>query len=292
MNILTFDIEEWYIEKVFHGGRSSYYQQYEKYLNLILDLLDECHLTATFFCVGQLANLFPEVVKQIADRGHEIGCHSNHHSWLYKMSRKELFEDTSTAVDILQQCIGHKVDSYRAPAFSIGEKNAWAFETLAECGIKNDASVFPTSRDFGGFSNFVHQRPTLIKINGLAIREFPICVTRIVGKDTAFSGGGYFRLYPLWFVKQRMEKNDYNMCYFHIGDLLPERGRVMKREEYERYFQESGTWRNRYLRCLKSSIGTRGAFAKMTSLMQSMDFVSIAQTEQMIDWNHVPVVSF
>lgn len=291
MNILTFDIEEWYIEKVFHGGRSSSYKQFDKYLNSILDLLDECHLSATFFCVGQLAAYFPEVIKQIADRGHEIGCHSNTHTWLYNMSRNDLFEDTRISVDILQQCSGSKVQSYRAPAFSIRRENAWAFEVLGECGIEYDSSIFPAKRDFGGFSDYDYQAPTLIKINNHIIKEFPIGVTRIFGRETAYSGGGYFRLYPLWFVKNRMESNDYNMCYFHIGDLLTEQ-RVMTREEYENYFKEPGTFRHRYLRYLKSSIGINRAFAKVASLLRSVDFVSIDQTKQMINWDFVPVVTF
>ena len=127
MNILTFDIEEWYLEKVFFGNHQEKYAEYDQYLGQILDTLDQCGFKGTFFCVGGMATEFPEVVRQIDVRGHEIGCHSYQHVWLNKMSREEVMEDTHRAVDVLEQCIGKKVKSYRAPAFSIGKDNKWVF---------------------------------------------------------------------------------------------------------------------------------------------------------------------
>lgn len=292
MNILTFDIEEWYTEKAYHGDRQSYYPQYGQYLDSILDLLDERQLKGTFFCVGEMGTLFPEVVRKIHDRGHEIGCHSNVHTWLNKMNRDEVYEDTRQAIDSLQQCIGQRVVSYRAPAFSIGKENVWAFEVLAECGIERDASVYPAVRDFGGFAEFGQQKPTVIKYRGCAMKEFPVCTTRIMGKELAYSGGGYFRFFPLWFVKKRMQRNDYNMCYFHIDDLRPERNRVWSKADYEHYFKEPGTLKNRYLRYLKGNIGKSGAFEKMTALISSTDFVNVETADRLIDWEIAAVVDF
>ena len=143
MNILTFDIEEWYLRKLRYGDTYDKYEVLDSYLHQILDALEERRMKGTFFCVGGMATDFPEVVRLIDQRGHEIGCHSNRHTWLNKMTEPEVREDTKQAIDALEQCIGKKVRSYRAPAFSIGESNPWAFEILAECGIKRDASVFP-----------------------------------------------------------------------------------------------------------------------------------------------------
>ena len=86
MKIVSFDIEEWYIEKKFNGNRAEKYIEYDKYLNAILDKLDACETKATFFCLGKIATDFPYVIKSISSRGHEIGCHSNEHLWLTKMS--------------------------------------------------------------------------------------------------------------------------------------------------------------------------------------------------------------
>lgn len=154
MNILTFDIEEWFIEKFYKRGETEKYQAYDRMLFRILDLLDKHNTKATFFCLGSLVEHFPYVVKEIAARGHEIGCHSLNHRWINKMTEKEFFEDTYKAVSALRDVTGQAVVSYRAPAFSIGESNKWAFQVLVRCGIKYDASIFPGVRDFGGFPAF------------------------------------------------------------------------------------------------------------------------------------------
>ena len=290
MNILTFDIEEWYIEKMYNGGREKQYRQYDDYFARILELLDRHNIKATFFCVGGMATDFPNVVRQIAAKGHEVGCHSNTHQWLNKMTQQEALEDTRTAVDALEQLIGQKVVSYRAPAFSIGEKNKWAFEVLAECGIECDASVFPAARDFGGFPQFKEHVPTLVNYQGITIKEFPIPTTKLLCKELAYSGGGYFRFFPLWFIKNQMKKSSYNMCYFHIGDLLPGPKRAMTKAEYEEYFREPGTFFNRYKRYLNASLGRNEGYEKMERLVSADHFIGLSQAEKMIDWGQVPKV--
>ncbi len=288
MNILTFDIEEWYIEKVFNGGRQSKFAEFDHYLDDILNMLDECSLKATFFVVGKMATEFPGVVRLINQRGHEIGCHSNVHTWLNKMSREEAMDDTRQAIDALEQCLGHKIKSYRAPAFSIGENNKWAFEILSECGIIYDSSVFPAYRDFGGFPNFGNQVPTIIIAGDKKIKEFPITMARVLGKCVAYSGGGYFRFFPLWFVKKEMKISPYSMCYFHIGDLLPETNGVMSKKDYEDYFKEEGNLINRYKRYIKSNFGKKGAWDKLKKLVQTCDFVNLEMADKSIDWIKCP----
>lgn len=290
MNIITFDIEEWYIEKEYSGGHAEAYRQYDDYLARILELLCFRGIKATFFCVGKMATDFPQVVRLIAEKGHEIGCHSNTHQWLNKMSRQEALEDTRAAVNALEQCIGQKVISYRAPAFSIGESNKWAFEILAECGIERDASVFPASRDFGGFPQFKEHVPTLVNYQGITIKEFPIPTARLFGKELAYSGGGYFRFFPLWFIKSRMKKSDYNMCYFHIGDLLPGPKRAMTKAEYEEYFREPGTLVNRYKRYVKASLGRKGVFEKMEQLLAPNIFIGLQAADELTDWANAHVM--
>lgn len=290
MYILTFDIEEWYLESC-RLGRAEKYAEYDRYLDAILNKLGDRKLKATFFCVGEMGRLFPEVVRKIQSRGHEVGCHSNIHTWLNKMTEAECREDTRRAVDSLEQCIGEKVKSYRAPAFSIGESNKWAFEILAENGIERDASVFPAARDFGGFPAFSSQVPCTIKYAGIELKEYPISMTTFMGKQVAYSGGGYFRFFPLGFVRGRMAKSDYTMCYFHINDLLPERKGVCTREEYEAYYKEPGTLKNRYARYVKTNLGKKGAWGKLEKLIMQMDFANIEQVNLSIDWNSAPMVN-
>lgn len=289
MNLLTFDIEEWYLNHQ-KGGPKEKYAEYDRYLDAILNKLDERKLKATFFCVGEMGRLFPAVIKKIQQRGHEIGCHSNIHTWLNKMTEAQCREDTHQAVESLEQCIGEKVKSYRAPAFSIGEKNKWAFEVLAEKGIERDASIFPAARDFGGFPHFGQKTPCIVEYNGIRIKEFPICTARVLGKEMAYSGGGYFRFFPLGFVEKEMKKSPYAMCYFHIGDLIPESHGVMSKEAYEAYFKEKGTLKARYLRYFKSNMGKGRAFPKMMNLIDRTDFFNLNQADGELDWGAMTVV--
>lgn len=291
MNILTFDIEEWYLEKAYFGAKESKYQAYDSLLEEILSKLDEANIKGTFFCVGKLASFFPQVVRRIADAGHEIGCHSDIHQWLNKMTYQQALEDTHAAVDSLEQCIGKKVKSYRAPAFSIGSENKWAFEVLADNGITCDASVFPASRDFGGFPEFMSVEPTTIRYNGIEIHEFPIVTTKLVGKEIAYSGGGYFRFFPYSFVEKEMKKAAYSMTYFHLGDLLPVIDGVMTKEAYERYFDEPGTVKARYIRYMKTNLGVSGNKKKLFKLLNRMDFSSISEVDVQMDWSKAPIVT-
>lgn len=290
MNLLSFDIEEWYLNHQ-RSGPIEKYAEYDRYLDSILNKLDERKLKATFFCVGEMGRLFPEVIRKIQQRGHEIGCHSNIHTWLNKMTETECREDTRRAVDSLEQCIGEKVKSYRAPAFSIGEKNKWVFEILAENGIERDASIFPAARDFGGFPHFGQKTPCVVEYNGIRMKEFPICTTKVCGKDMAYSGGGYFRFFPLSFVRKEMKKSEYAMCYFHIGDLVPESEDVMSKEAYEAYFKEKGSLKARYMRYLKSNLGKKNAFGKMMKLIDETEFVGLRKADEEIDWSSTSIVT-
>lgn len=291
MNILTFDIEEWYLEKAYFGAKESKYHAYDRLLEEILLKLGEESIKGTFFCVGKLAKYFPQVVRKISDAGHEIGCHSNTHQWLNKMTYQHAMEDTHSAVDSLEQCIGKKVESYRAPAFSIGGENKWAFEVLAANGITCDASVFPASRDFGGFPGFKNVEPTTIKYNGVEIHEFPIVTTKIVGKEIAYSGGGYFRFFPYWFVENQIKKASYSMTYFHLGDLLPVIDGVMTKESYEHYFDAPGTVKARYMRYVKTNFGVKGNKHKLFKLIGRQEFCNIVDAELQIDWGKAPIIS-
>lgn len=285
MNILSFDIEEWALTKAGGYGSAEKYAEYDSYLNKILDILDERGLKGTFFCTGMMGTDFPDVVKLIQSRGHEVGCHSLKHTWLNKMSQEEVLEDTRTSVDALEQCIGQKVRSYRAPAFSIGNSNKWAFEILMRCGITRDASIFPAERDFGGFAQFGQKKPTMVYCNNTMIKEFPVCTTNLCGHELAYSGGGYFRFFPLNFVKKQMAESDYNMTYFHIGDLIPETNGIMNKEDFEQYYKIPGTLKNRYMRHVKNNLGKKKAFGKMIELISIEDFINIEQADKMIDWS-------
>lgn len=277
MNILSFDIEEWVLEKEHFGNRKEKYAEFDRIIDHILELLEKNNQSATFFCLGKMAIDFPHVVKKIQAHNHEIGSHSHAHKWINKMPPDEFREDTKLAVNALEDLVGQKVKSFRAPAFSVGESNKWAFEILAEFGIENDASIFPGVRDLGGFPSFSEEKPCIVVYNGIQINEFPIPLYTIpvLHKQIAYSGGGYFRLLPLPLVIRQMKCSDYNMCYFHIGDLLMDKNKLMNRREFEKYYKESGPIYKRLIRYYKTNIGRGQAMKHLEKLIQSFLFVSI-----------------
>ena len=206
------------------------------------------------------------------------------------MDRETLKADTEIAIKSLEDVAGKKVMSYRAPAFSIGEKNKWAFEVLAECGIERDASIYPAVRDFGGFAGFPADKPCIVKVGNATLKEFPVSLTTLAGRQMAYSGGGYFRFFPLNFIKNTMKESDYVMTYFHISDLEHHPYKMMTREAYESYFKQPGTFKNRFTRMMKRCIGSSGAFDKMCNLVRALDYVNLEEADKAIDWNEAKVV--
>lgn len=284
MNILSFDIEEWYLEKHFNGDRAAKYVQYDNKLHKILDELDKNNLKATFFCVGKMATEFPDVIRLITSKGHEIGCHSNEHTWLDKMDEATLKRDTQYAIRALEDVCGQKVKSYRAPAFSITENNKWAVSVLAECGIENDSSIFPAARDFGGYPSFPQDTPCKISYQSSELKEYPVCFSNVMGKSIAFSGGGYFRMLSNSTIKNMMNKRDYNIFYFHLKDVIDEKIGMLSKNQFEDYFKEPGTLKNRCVRYLKDNLRFGNVYDKLAGLMTNSSFISIATASECINW--------
>lgn len=273
MNIISFDIEDWFhYQKNFDSNKDFWLKRLDSILNNILDKLDEKELKATFFCLGYLAREFPDVIRTISDRGHEIASHSDMHYWLTSLTPEAFDKDTRLSIDSLQQLIGKKIKGYRAPAFSIGNENKWTLEILKDNGIEYDCSIFPTSRDFGGFPEFGQQEPTYIKYKGLTIKEFPINTISFLGKQIAYSGGGYFRLIPYPIIKRTVNSRSYVMSYFHIRDFDAQQKKIISK------------------RYLKDYLCINGAYNKFCIFLSEFDFVNVETADKMIDWEKQPIV--
>ena len=275
MNILTFDLEEWFVYQQYDKGpRDFYLPIIESYLDELLELLDRQELKATFFCLGMVGKEYPGIIKRIARKGHEIGCHSHKHQFVYEMDYARFLKDSKEAIDILEDITGHKVRGYRAPAFSITEKNKWALQVLGEVGIEYDCSIFPATRSFGGFPSFTKHEPTIIKYGNTIIKEFPINIANVWGMNIAYSGGGYFRLIPYWKIQKIMKKSDYVMSYFHIRDFDAHQKKVLS------------------LRYFKSYYGISGAFDKLKKFICDFDFINVERANDEFDWEKAPVIEF
>ncbi|MBP8959644.1 MAG: polysaccharide deacetylase family protein [Bacteroidales bacterium] len=274
MNILTFDIEEWYIYELYpKGGKDFYLPIINSILENLLDILDQNSIKSTFFCLGIIARNYPKIIRNIYLRGHEIGCHSDIHTNLINHNVNTFKKETKIAIDSLEQVTGQKIKIYRAPAFSLTKISKWALEILTELGIEIDSSVFPAYRLFGGMPEFKANTPVIIETPSGLIKEFPINYFSLIGKRIIYTGGGYFRLFPYKVIEQLMRRSEYNLSYFHIRDFDFKQKRVCS------------------LRYFKSYYGINGALEKFQKLIKNFKYVSIREANEIINWNNVNVIN-
>jgi len=277
MNILTFDVEEWF--HILDNESTKTVDNWDDFpsrihtnMEKIFELLEASETKASFFVLGWVAEKHPEIVREIKKRGYEIGSHTTFHQLVYNQSRSDFFQDVDRSIKTLEDISGDKVRMFRAPGFSITEKNKWAFEVLYELGIKIDSSVFPAGRAHGGLPSYSEAKPSLLCYNGISLKELPINTHKILNKPFIFSGGGYFRLLPYKLIKKFSKDSDYIMSYFHPRDFDNEQP-VITDLSLQRKF--------------KSYVGLKHAENKLKKWLFDFNFVDVYEAESQIDWNKV-----
>ena len=214
MNILTFDIEDWYNCDFISGDFDWDKHEVRIYegVDRILNELDKRRLKGTFFCLGWIADKHPDVIRSIHNKGHHIGCHSYQHELSFRFNEKEFIEDTLKTKQLLEDVSGQRVNAFRAPGFSITHNNKWALRTLVDIGFEYDCSLFPAPHDYGGMPSYGNGIPKRIDVgDGLILKEFPINIREVLSKNIVFSGGGVCRLFPYQLIKHGTDKSDYVM---------------------------------------------------------------------------------
>lgn len=279
MNILTFDIEEWFHILDFEETRneeqwSNYEVRIYENVERLFRILEDTNSRATFFIVGWIAKNYPNLVRRIAEK-YQIGSHTMNHQLIWEQTPAEFRSDVESSVKFLEDLTGKKVTSFRVPGFSIRESEGWAFETLAELGITTDCSVFPAHHGHGGLPSYGKPEPSFVEHNGVRIKEFPVSTKNIVGHHLMFSGGGYFRLFPYWLIKKWTAEQDYSLAYIHPRDL--DAGQPMLHHlPLKRKF--------------KSYVGLKGAEAKLRRYLTDFQFIDVATAEQQVDWTKAPII--
>jgi polysaccharide deacetylase family protein (PEP-CTERM system associated) len=212
-NILTIDVEDWYMNTDISMW-DSYEDRIVESTNKILRLLTESNTKATFFVLGYVAENYPKLVEEIKDEGHEIATHGYSHTMVTKQRPSEFKEDLLKSVRILETITGDKVMGYRAPWFTIMEGTAWAIDVLKKEGLRYDSSVFPIKTHRYGLPDAplfpFHISSTDIKKEDPKddFLEFPLSVYKlpIVHKNIPVAGGFYLRSFPYWFIKHAIRK--------------------------------------------------------------------------------------
>jgi polysaccharide deacetylase family protein (PEP-CTERM system associated) len=264
-NAFTVDLEDYYHVSAFAnhvdmdqwGARAS---RVEANTGKLLDLLDAAQRKATFFVLGWVAQRDPKLIRHIAERGHEIACHSLEHRLVYSMSPADFREDTRRAVCLLEDAGGTAVRGYRAPSFSITAKSLWAFEILAELGFTYDSSVFPVRHINYGMPE-APRKPYCIDTPSGVLVEFPMPTLEMAGRRSPLAGGAYLRLLPYWYTQWGIHflnnHEQQSVCiYVHPWELDPEQPRM------------NGNLTSR----LRHYIGLRGTQKKIASLLRDFEF--------------------
>ncbi len=280
MKILTFDIEEWFHILDNHSTKNEiHWENYEQRIHVntdrILNFLQLNNLKATFFVVGWIAEKYPSVVKKIDSLGYEIGSHTHMHQLMYEQSEKEVDNDLKKSIDILESITGKKVRCFRAPGFSITEKNKWVFKLLVKNGITHDCSIFPAGRAHGGLPSYSKAVPSILKYEDISLKEFPINTISFFCKQWIFSGGGYFRLVPYSLIKKWTKKSDYIMTYFHPRDFDPHQPIISDLSRVRKF---------------KSYVGLKTAMNKLQKWSNDIKFIDLETADQKINWNNAPIV--
>ena len=231
-NALTIDVEDYfqvsafapYIRRDEWDAREC---RIERNVGRILELLGQRGIKATFFTLGWIAERYPQLVRDIVAGGHELASHGFGHERATDLSESAFTQDVQRAKMLLEDLAGVPVLGYRAPSFSIGTGNLWAFDVLARAGYRYSSSIYPIRHDHYGMPDsprFAYQLTS-------GLLEIPITTLRMGNRNLPSSGGGYFRLLPYaltrWMLRQvNQQDRESAIFYFHPWEIDPGQPRV------------------------------------------------------------------
>ena len=231
MNILGIDFEDWYHPELIKKNIKD-----EKHtatvingIDKILELLRKHETSATFFVVGELLEIQPEIFDKIIENGHEIAFHTMKHTRIDLPNRREQFQDEIKQFDKLT---GGRSKGFRAPSFSLNSNSSWLIDVLEENNYEYDSSIVPVKTSMYGMPN-AERKPYKISRNflegdsiGGKIIEFPLLVTKFLGKKIPAGGGFYLRTLPLRVIENAIKSYEKEkipgVFYIHSWELTPE----------------------------------------------------------------------
>lgn len=237
-NALTVDVEDYFhvsafADNVKQQDWDNYPLRVENNTRRLLDLFDAQNIKATFFVLGWVAERTPDLIKNIAERGHEVACHGFSHQLVYNQSPEVFREETLRSKHLLEDIVQKPVRGYRAASYSITNQSRWALDILAEAGFDYDSSIFPVRHDRYGIPD-APEFPHIMKTpNGNSLVEFPLSTARLLKYRLPVAGGGYFRLYPYAMTRAGLSQINRRqqpfIFYLHPWEIDPEQPKISSR---------------------------------------------------------------
>ncbi len=266
MNILTFDIEDWYMSydgsQIDHSLWPMLESRIEENLNDILSFLKSMNTPGTFYIMGWIAEQYPETVKKIAQDGHEIGYHSRFHEQPAKQGNWLFIKDLEYGLEILEKITSKKVTHYRAPRCSLNHHSAWIIPILTHHGITVSSSTLSGRKLLRGT---IPDHPVIFDYNGSSMLEFPLNRASFFSFNYVFTGSGYFRIMPQWLIKTLYARHPYNMAYFHPRDFDP---------------AVPATPLLPFYRNIMSRLGNKTTKTKLSALIKQQPFITVGQAAE------------
>jgi polysaccharide deacetylase family protein (PEP-CTERM system associated) len=234
-NAFTVDVEDYFQVEAFsraidRASWDTYELRVERNTMMLLDLLDEHRVLGTFFVLGWVAQKQPALVREIADRGHEIASHGMSHRLIYSQTPEVFRDETRHSKQLLEDICQRPVVGYRAATYSITNRSLWALDILCEEGFSYDSSIFPMRHDRYGIPDAEPYPHLLTTPAGYRLVEFPISVSRFGRLKLPVAGGGYFRLFPYgltrWGLRRINEAGHEFVFYLHPWEIDPDQPRI------------------------------------------------------------------
>jgi len=231
-NALTVDIEDWYhsVLEITPADWHKYDDRVAPATERLLACLAERGARGTFFVLGHVAELHPEIVPAIEAAGHEVACHGYAHRLVYDLSRDDFRDDLRRGLDILRRQATTPIRGYRAPYWSITERSAWALDIVAEEGLEFDSSIYPTRTNLYGIPSAPRSPFRLRTPAGREMIEFPPSVLDFPLWKVPFAGGFWLRVLPYWFVgwgMKRFRRGGWPaLVYIHPPEFDPDKPRL------------------------------------------------------------------
>jgi polysaccharide deacetylase family protein (PEP-CTERM system associated) len=236
VNAFTVDVEEYFHASALAEGipRDRWLEvpsSVESNTHKILNLLDESSQSGTFFVLGWVCERFPQLVREIHERGHEVASHGHSHKLVYEQTAEEFKAETIRSKSLIEDAIGAPIFGYRAATFSFNQDTLWAYEILREAGFSYDSSVFPISHDRYGDKNAPRFPFPIIADKSPQLIEFPLSTAQVFGMRLPVAGGGYFRLLPPWLINAGLRsvnerENRPFIFYIHPWELDVDQPRI------------------------------------------------------------------
>ncbi|MFQ5638046.1 MAG: polysaccharide deacetylase family protein [bacterium] len=233
INLLTFDIEDWYHPNLAVLDDSETAELESRVVEptlRIINMLDQTKNKATFFVLGQVAEKFPELLHEITHHGHEVASHGYRHNLVYSYTKFQFETDLRRSVELLEGVTQEPVMGYRAPSWSLGKDTPWAWEVLHAQGFQYDSSLYPYRTFLYGDNTSPRFDYEIEIASGEGMKEIPPSALEKFGKRWPFAGGFFLRVAPLWYVEMCIK--DYNrfgkpaVIYLHPWEIDVEQPRL------------------------------------------------------------------